>query len=89
MAAATQPGFSQVLHSGPARFAKALTKSDTATFPETRGLYVGGAGDVTVTMSGDGGTVTFSAVPAGSVIPVCCTQLRSTSTDATLVVALW
>ena len=29
MAAATQPGFSQVLHSGPARFAKALTKSDS------------------------------------------------------------
>ncbi len=88
MAAATQPGFSQVLHSGPARFAKALTKSDTATFPETRGLYVGGEGTVTVKLSGDGGTCAF-VCGSGTLLPICCTQLLSTGTDATSVVALW
>jgi hypothetical protein len=51
-------------------------------------LYVGGAGDIKVeTVGGD--EVVFSAVLAGSFIPVQVVKLFSTSTTATNVVALW
>jgi hypothetical protein len=65
-----------------------LTKSDTDELvTKTRALYVGGAGDLNVVMS-SGRTVLFSAVPAGTVLPIKIKQLLSTSTTATLVVAL-
>ena len=51
-------------------------------------LYVGGAGDVEVVTSG-GDTVIFSAVPAGSFLPINVKQVKSGSTSATLMVALW
>jgi hypothetical protein len=69
----------------PAIDAFAVTKSDSTIF-FCRGLYVGGAGDVVVTMVG-GSVVTFSAVPAGSILPVRCTQVRA-ATTATLIVGL-
>ena len=51
-------------------------------------LYVGGAGDVAVVTSG-GDAVTFSALPAGSFVPVRIKQVKSTATTATLMLALW
>jgi hypothetical protein len=77
----------------PAYGAFAVTKSDSTTFDgvganETppRSLYVGGTGDVVVTMfSGD--VVTFSAVPAGTILPVCVKQVR-TATTATNIIGL-
>lgn len=50
-------------------------------------LYVGGAGTLSVTTL-DGSDVTFTAVPAGTVLPVQVVKLKSAST-ATLVIALW
>jgi hypothetical protein len=51
-------------------------------------LYVGGTGNVSVvTLGGD--TITFAGVPAGTVLPIQVVKLRSTSTTATLVNALW
>jgi len=51
-------------------------------------LYVGGAGNVSiVTIGGD--TATFFGVPAGTTLPVQAIKLRSTSTSATNIVALW
>lgn len=51
-------------------------------------IYVGVAGDVTVeTVGGD--TETFTAVPAGTFIPVMVKRVNSTSTTATNMVALW
>lgn len=65
-----------------------LTKSDTDELAtKTRALYVGGAGDLNVVMN-SGRTVLFSAVPAGTVLPIKIKQLLSASTTATLVVAL-
>lgn len=90
MAAAAAPGsLVSVQGTWSGAYAKALTKSDATTFVPTRALYVGGYGDVAVTMMGDGGTVTFTAVPAGTVLPIRVTQLLSTGTTATSVVALW
>jgi hypothetical protein len=65
-----------------------LTKSDSTVIPVTRALWVGGVGDVAVTFA-DGGVVTLSAVPAGTLLPVRVTKLMSTNTTATLVVALY
>lgn len=51
-----------------------------------RGLWVGGAGTVVVTMM-DGSTATLQGVPAGTIFPITFTAVSNTST-ATLMVAL-
>ncbi len=50
-------------------------------------LYVGGAGDVKVTMVG-GQTVTFVGVPAGTFMPIQVKRVWSTGTSATSIVAI-
>lgn len=53
-----------------------------------RGIYVGGAGNVTiVTPSGD--TLTFTAVPVGTILPVYARIIKATGTTATNLLALW
>ena len=66
----------------------ALTKSDTTKFQPTRGLYVGGAGDVAV-VDLSGNSVTLVGALAGSVLPVRVVQLLATGTSATSVVAIY
>ena len=51
-------------------------------------LYVGGAGNVSVVTIGND-IATFFGVPAGTTLPIQVLKLRSTSTSATNVVALW
>lgn len=51
-------------------------------------LYVGGAGDLAVVTDG-GDEVTFTAVPAGSFLPVHIKQVKATGTLATAILALW
>lgn len=68
--------------------ALAATPSDTTVLVPTAGLYVGGAGNLTVVMAGDGGTVLFTAVPAGSFLPVSVTKIKATGTAATAIVIL-
>ena len=66
----------------------AITPDDDAdlTTP-TRAIYVGGAGDVVV-KSADNVTVTFSAVPAGTTLPIVTSRVMSTGTTATNLLAL-
>jgi hypothetical protein len=71
----------------------AITKSDTVNFITgtnalCRGIYVGGTGDVVAVMADDT-AVTFSAVPAGTVLPIQAKRVNSASTTATLMVALF
>jgi hypothetical protein len=66
-----------------------ISKSDTVNFPfVTRAIYVGGTGTMTI-VHADGTTTLFSAIPAGSIIPVEAIRVNSTGTDATLMVALF
>lgn len=67
----------------------AITKSDSVDLAfVTRGVYVGGSGDV-VAVSPAGDVVTFSNVAAGTVLPIRVTRINSTSTTATGMVALF
>jgi hypothetical protein len=79
-------------HPNSAEWAAAVTPSDSATFPPTRGLRVGTAGDVTVLMSGDGASgtpVLIPAVLAGELLPIRVTKVMSTGTTASGITALW
>ena len=51
------------------------------------GIYVGGTGDLNV-LTQSGRQVKFSAVPAGTTIPIKVRKVMSTGTTATLLVAL-
>ena len=78
-------GFTAGIES-PATNAAAITPSVSPLADVTRALYVGGAGNVTVTMLG-GQSVTFTAVPAGSILPIRCTHV--TAATATAILGLW
>src|SRR4051812_10708613 len=68
---------------GPANSAFAVTKSDSTVFSQpTRGLWVGGTGDVAVRML-DQTTVTFTAVPSGVMLNIRVDKVLSTGTSAT------
>lgn len=73
----------------PGRHAAAVSLSDTVDLTCTaRALYVGTTGDVTLITAG-GDTVTFPTVPAGAILPVLTTRVKSTLTTASNIVALW
>lgn len=74
--------------SAPARNAAAVTPSDATTWVvgECRSIWVGGAGDLTVTL--DSGVTTFTGVPAGTWLPIRPTKVMA-ATTATGVVRVW
>lgn len=73
---------------GPSWGAWVVTPSDNDDLTSwVRGVYVGGAGDLKVTMRDDS-VVTFTAVPAGSVLPIYIKKIHSTGTTATNIVGL-
>ncbi len=71
---------------GLASDAFAITPHDT-TVQRAKGIYVGGAGDVAVKTE-DGTTVTFTAPPVGTILPIRTTLILSTGTTATLLIGL-
>ena len=73
-----------------ARKLAAVTPHDTNELADvTKALYVGGAGNVSVIATDDSVAVTFVGVPAGSVLPVRAKIVRSTSTTASNIVAMF
>ncbi len=74
--------------------AEPITKSDTVNFDPwitqerlTDAIYVGGAGIVVAIFENDT-AVQFTAV-AGEILPIACKRVNSTTTTATLMVALY
>lgn len=68
---------------GPAIGGFPITKSDSTVFSQaTRGLWVGGAGDVAVRYM-DGTTDTIQSVPAGAALPIRVDKVLATGTTAT------
>ena len=78
----------QTLTADPATNAVLITPSDAVDLATvTRAVYVGGAGDMKVTMQ-DSGTVLFSGIPAGTTLPIRVSRIWATTTTATLIIAL-
>lgn len=79
--------------SNPALRAVSVTPNDSTDLSQVpRALYIGGAGDVEVHMSGEPGTdtaVVFSAVPAGTILPIRPDRVLASNTTATLILALY
>lgn len=73
------------------RSAKAITPHDTnasiSGIPAA--IYVGGAGAIACRLRSDSEDVTFAAVPVGTILRVIPTHVRSTSTTATNLLALY
>lgn len=88
-----QVNFSTSGQQSPAANAEVITPADTdlVNVQFTRGIYVGGAGNLRVTMAGAEGDsdVTFSAVPAGAILPIRVKRIWATGTTATLIVSLF
>lgn len=77
----------------PPQNGKLWTLSDTSDLPFlTRGIWVGGAGALSVQMPDDTGTLQtllISGIPAGTYLPIAVTRLRATGSTATLVIAFF
>lgn len=73
------------------RRAVAVTPHDTnaSITGSPTGLYVGGAGNIVMQLSGSSTDVTFTGVPAGTVLHIEPAVIKSTSTTATAMLALY
>lgn len=71
--------------------AAVIVPSDSADLPNfSRGIYIGGAGNLTVDMVDQPGvSVQFVAVPAGAVLPIQVRKVYATGTSASALVALY
>lgn len=72
----------------PAQAAAAITPNDTTGFAVTRGIYIGGAGNIKVDML-DGTTVTFTAIAAGIIHPIAVKKVYATGTTATGIIGVY
>ncbi len=64
-----------------------ISSTDAPITPPSRGIYVGGAGDLKVDLP-NGTTVTFVALAAGLCHPIAATKVYKTGTTATSILAL-
>lgn len=67
---------------------KSLTPSDSTVFDYPTAILVLNAGNVAVADE-DGVVVTYTGVPAFTVLPVTCSKLMATNTTATGFIALY
>lgn len=72
----------------PAANAAAVTPSDSTILSGVRALYIGGLGDVVVRFPGSTASITFTAVPAGTILPIQAERVMA-ATAATDIVALY
>ena len=80
------------LQNGPtssAAGAAAISPSDTTNLARvTRGVYIGGSGNVSSLMA-DGSTVVFVGAQSGSVLPIRVQRINAAGTTATNLLALY
>lgn len=69
--------------------AVSLAGGDVDFDDETRGIYVGTGGDLTVKMALGGGSVTFPNVQDGTVLPLAVTGVVVATTTASDLVVLY
>lgn len=73
----------------PADYAIAVVPNDSTDLAKnTRALYVGASGDVSVDFP-DGGTVVFYGVVGGTILPIRVKRVRATGTTAVNINAMF
>lgn len=77
------PFVDPAISAAPAVAVAAVTTSDSVNLDRVpcRSLWIGGAGDVSVTMQ-DGSTAVLAGVPDGSLLPIACKRVNATGTNA-------
>lgn len=76
--------------SNPAENGVAVTPSDSADLTQaTRGLFIGGDGNVSVDFAGGQTAVVLNGCKAGSILPISVIRVRNTGTTASGLVALF
>lgn len=70
---------------GPYFNAEEIIPADSDLDVAPMAIYVGGTGDVVATMA-KGEKVTISAVPAGTILPICPKQVNAATTATKLLV---
>ena len=89
MAAIDAHAGQQELLSSPCDNAATITpNNDVDLAYVSRGIWVGGAGTINVTLAG-GQTVLFTGILAGTLLPLRVTRVLASSTSATNLVAIW
>lgn len=85
---AANESFSASGEQTPAAHAIAVTPGVTELPELSRSIYIGGDGDLVVTMAGEGGQVTFTNVVAGMIYPLRVKSIDA-GTNATGIVAIY
>lgn len=67
----------------------AVTPNDTTLLAPTRGLYIGGAGNVTVDFADGTTDVLLTAAIVGTLYPISVIRVKATGTTATAIVAMY
>lgn len=75
----------------PANNAYAVTPHDTNEIGTyvPKAIYVGTGGDLVCILRGDSASVTFANVPSGAILPIRARVIKSTSTTASNIIALY
>lgn len=66
----------------------AVTKSDSTVLAPTRGVFVGGTGNLTVDFADGSTDVVITAPVVGQILPISVVKVKA-ATTATLIVALY
>lgn len=77
------------LMTDPAYGAIAITPSDSTMLSGVRALYIGGSGNVAVTMRGSAAPVVFVGLTPGAILQVQAVKVMASDTTATDIVALY
>ena len=72
---------------GPSGTFQTITPNDATDLSpaKIRGIYVGGAGNLAVQGFNDDDTITFVAVPAGTLLPIMVKKVMAATTATNLV----
>lgn len=75
---------------GPCVHGFAITPSDTTVFTTaTRYLWIGGAGNIEVLLTGDSTAVLIQNIAAGTLLEFSATMVKATGTTASAIVGLY
>ncbi len=79
-----------MIHTGPITKMAAVTPHDSTNMTTpNRGLYIGGAGNVSALLYDDDTAVTLTALAVGVWHPIAVKRVNSTSTTASAIVVGW